>query len=170
MLRVADVAHEAGVSPGIVHYYFESKGDLIRETFEDNFAVSLERRASILEEDLPVDRKLAALLDSYVPLDDATRESWHVWLELWVGALQDEELRRLNDTAYDEWRKLIGGVIIEGVDRGVFATDDPGADVNQLIAMIDGLAVQVLLGSSVISAGEMRRICVDFVSDNLIKH
>ena len=168
MLRVADVAREAGVSPGIVHYYFASKEDLIRETFEDNFASSVERRASILKRDLPADEKLELLVRSYVPRDRATRESWHVWLELWVGALQDEQLRRLNDTAYGEWRQLIGDVITEGIEQGVFATDDVGVAVNQLIAMMDGLAVQALLGSSAVSVEVMQRVCDDFVRSNLL--
>lgn len=168
MLRVADVAREAGVSPGIVHYYFASKDDLIRETFEDNFATSVERQSSILDRDLPTDRKLDVLLSSYVPDDEVTRESWHVWLELWVGALQDDKLRNLNDAAYDEWRRLIGGLIADGVAEGVFATEHPESEVNQLIAMIDGLAVQALLGSSTISAEEMRRTCSDFVRDKLL--
>lgn len=167
-LRVADVAREAGVSPGIVHYYFASKDDLIRETFEDNFSASVERRSSILEREVPVDEKLSLLLDSYVPRDEVTRESWHVWMELWVGALQDERLRELNETAYGQWRHLIGGVIAEGIEGGVFASDDPESEVNQLIAMLDGLAVQALLGSSVVSVEMMQRTCADFVRDNLL--
>lgn len=168
MLRVADVAREAGVSPGIVHYYFESKEELIRETFEDNFASSFERRSSIFEKDLPADEKLDVLMVSYVPSDEETRESWHVWLELWVGARQDETLRQLNETAYGEWRRLIGGIIDEGIASGVFVTSDPASEVNQLVAMIDGLAVQALLGSSVITTAEMRKICAEFVRDNLL--
>ena len=163
MLRVADVAKAAGVSPGIVHYYFASKDDLIRETFEDNFANSVERRSTLLAQELPVDEKLELLLNTYVPQEDVTNESWHVWLELWVGALQDEGLRKLNDAAYDEWRRLIGDMIEEGVEQGVFEAADPGTTVNQLIAMLDGLAVQVLLGSTVISIEEMRRLVADFV-------
>lgn len=167
MLRVADVAREAGVSPGIVHYYFASKDDLIRETFEDNFSSSFERRSALLEEDLPADQKLGRLLDSYVPVDDATRESWHVWLELWVGALQDEQLRQLNETAYGEWRRLIGDVIDEGVEQGVFVAEGLDVKVNQLVSMIDGLAVQALLGSTVITADAMRELCAGFVREHL---
>ncbi|MHA3683018.1 TetR/AcrR family transcriptional regulator [Leucobacter sp. HY1908] len=167
MLRVADVAREAKVSPGIVHYYFASKDDLIRETFEDNFASSVERRASLLAQKLPVDEKLQLLLDTYVPKDDVTSESWHVWLELWVGALQDEQLRRVNDAAYDEWRRLIGGLIDEGVEQGVFVSPDPASAVNKLIAMLDGLAVQALLGSTVITVDKMQRLCAEFVRDLL---
>jgi len=167
-LRVADVAKEAGVSPGIVHYYFASKDELIRETFQDNFANSLERRASIFAKELRADEKLGLLLRSYVPDDEATRESWCVWLELWVGALQDEKLRELNERAYGEWRRLVGGIIEQGIEDGVFASSDPEADANQLVGMIDGLAVQVLLGSAVISVDEMHRICMRFVERHLL--
>lgn len=168
MLRVADVAREAGVSPGIVHYYFASKEVLIRETFEDNFANSFARRASILEQDLRADQKLTQLLHSYVPRDEATRESWHVWLELWVGALQDEQLRQMNEAAYGQWRNLIGGVIAEGAAQGIFVTSNVASEVNQLLAMIDGLAVQAMLGSSVVTVEEMERACDDFVREHLL--
>jgi AcrR family transcriptional regulator len=168
LLRVADVAREAGVSPGIVHYYFDSKDDLIRETFEDNFSNSLSRRSSIFDRDLPASEKLDLLLRSYVPADEATRESWHVWLELWVGALHDQKLQALNENAYGEWRRLIGGLILEGVESGVFATSDHEADANELVGMMDGLAVQVLLGSSVISEENMYRICARFVRSHLL--
>ncbi|WP_461637676.1 TetR/AcrR family transcriptional regulator [Leucobacter sp. BZR 635] len=167
MLRVADVAREAGVSPGIVHYYFESKDDLIRETFEDNFSSSFERRSVLWKEDLAADKKLGKLLQSYVPVDEATRESWHVWLELWVGALQDEKLRQLNETAYGEWRRLILDVIDQGVDEGVFVAEGLDAKVNQLLAMIDGLAVQALLGSTSITPEAMQELCARFVTDHL---
>lgn len=167
MLRVADVAREAGVSPGIVHYYFESKDDLIRETFEDNFSSSFERRSVLWKEDLPADKKLGKLLQSYVPVDEATRESWHVWLELWVGALQDEKLRQLNETAYGEWRRLILDVIDQGVAEGVFVAEGLDAKVNQLLAMIDGLAVQALLGSTSITPAAMQELCALFVTDHL---
>lgn len=167
LLRVADVAHEAGLSPGIVHYYFASKDELIRETFEDNFASSLARRSSIIEQDLPADTRLDQLLRSYLPIEEATRESWVVWLELWVGALQDPSLRSINEHAYDQWRRLISGIIREGCESGVFTSEDPAADTNQLVAMIDGLAVQALLESSVISPEEMHHICTEFVAERL---
>lgn len=167
MLRVADVARAAGVSAGIVHYYFDSKDDLIRETLRDNFAQSFARRAPIVDQDLPVDERLDRLVRSYVPDDDATRESWHVWLELWVGGAHDEALRELNEEAYGEWRRRIGELIAEGVATGALVSEDPQADANQLVAMMDGLAVQVLLGSSVLTPEEMYRICARYVRRHL---
>lgn len=167
MMRVSDIAKVAKVSPGIVHYYFETKEDLIRETFEDSFTQSIERRRSILDQNLAVEEKLNALIKSYVPMDDRTKQTWHVWLELWVGALQDEELRKVNDGAYGTWRAMIGEVIEEGQQQGIFRTKGTEPIVNQLVSMIDGLAVQVMLRSTVITAEEMNRLCSLFIEDHL---
>lgn len=166
-MRVSDIAKVAKVSPGIVHYYFETKEDLIRETFEDSFTQSIERRRTILDQDLAVEAKLNALIKSYVPMDDRTKQTWHVWLELWVGALQDEELRKVNDDAYGTWRAMIAEVIEEGQQQGIFRTKGTGPIVNQLVSMIDGLAVQVMLRSTVITAEEMNRLCSLFIEDHL---
>lgn len=167
MMRVSDIAKVAQVSPGIVHYYFETKEDLIRETFEDSFTRSIERRRTILDQDLGVEAKLNALLKSYVPIDDRTKQTWHVWLELWVGALQDDNLRRINEHAYGVWRQMIGEVIEEGQQQGIFRTQKTQPVVNQLVSMVDGLAVQVMLRSTVITAEEMDRLCALFIEDNL---
>ena len=47
-LRMTDVAKQAGVSSGTVHYYFESKQALIHAAFEYNFRHSTQRRKDIL--------------------------------------------------------------------------------------------------------------------------
>ena len=163
LLRVSDVAKAAKLSPGIIHYYFDSKEELLRATFEDTFTLSLERRRMLLDKHMPADEKLHQLVRTYIPAHQESVEWWHVWMELWTGALQDPDLRRINDAAYGQWRKLIGGVIEQGVEQGVFAIDDLALVVNQLISMIDGLAVQVLLESGEMSADEMLRLCDAYV-------
>jgi AcrR family transcriptional regulator len=37
-LRVSDVATAAGISSGMVHYYFDTKDELVSAAFEFNFA------------------------------------------------------------------------------------------------------------------------------------
>lgn len=163
LLRVSDVADVAKLSPGIIHYYFDSKEELLRATFEDAFRGSLERRQRLLREDIPADEKLHKLLETYVPKRKDSIESWHVWMQLWTGALQDPELRQINENAYGEWRAVIGQVIDQGIEQGIFAVEDRTLVVNQLISMIDGLAVQVLLESGEMSTDEMLRICDAYV-------
>jgi AcrR family transcriptional regulator len=158
-LRIADVARRAGTSTGTVHYYFDTKTDLMRAAFEWNFARSLDRRRHLLhEQDDPLQR-LRAFVESYLPGDEETVRAWRVWAELWVEALHDTELQELNEQVYGEWRRLVAGIVRDGQDAGLFRDEDPVLVANGLIGMIDGLALQVLLGSRSMTLDRMRAVC-----------
>ncbi len=158
-MRVADVARRSGASTGTVHYYFETKRELMHAAFEWNFHASQARRNPLIESQSDPRDKLRAFLTSYLPTDDVVIESWHMWIELWAAALHDPDLRELNETVYGEWRRTVADIIREGQDHGLFVAGDPVALANGLVSMVDGLALQVLLGSRNMSLEEMRHVC-----------
>ena len=158
-LRIADVARRAGTSTGTVHYYFDTKTDLMRAAFEWNFARSLDRRRHLLREEDDPQQRLRSFVESYLPADDETVRAWRVWAELWVEALHDTELQELNEQVYGEWRRLVAGIVRDGRDAGVFRDEDPVLVANALIGMIDGLALQVILGSRSMTLDRMRTVC-----------
>ncbi len=158
-LRVADVAARAGTSTGTVHYYFDTKTELMRAAFEWNFARSLERRRHLLQEHEDPRRRLRAVVESYAPGDPETVRAWRVWAELWVEALHDGDLQELNEQVYGEWRRLVAGIIRDGQDAGLFRDEDAVLAANGLIGMIDGLALQVILGSRSMTLERMRAVC-----------
>lgn len=167
-VRVADVAKEAGVSSGIVHYYFANKHDLVHAAFERNFQRSLQRRASILESEQDATSKLRALIDAYLPQDEETVEAWHVWAELWVEGIHDQDLQELNDRSYGEWRKIVAGIVRDGQAAGTIAEADAVETANLLIAALDGLALQVLAGSHSMTLDRMRTTCQSFIDRVLL--
>jgi len=158
-LRVADVAGRAGTSTGTVHYYFDTKTELMRAAFEWNFTRSLERRRHLLEVETDPRQRLRAFVESYLPGDDETVRAWRVWAELWVEALHDSGLQELNEQVYGEWRRIVAGIIRDGQDAGLFREEDAVLAANALIGMIDGLALQVLLGSHSMTLERMRAVC-----------
>lgn len=162
-LRIADVAAGAGVSAGIIHYYFNNKQTLTRAAFERNFEHSLARRASILNSSDDAPAKLRAVVDAYLPDDEETVEAWHVWAELWVEGLHDQRLQELNERAYGEWRGIISMIVRAGQSSGHIREGDPVEIANMLIGMLDGLALQVLVGSRDMTLERMRRTCHGFV-------
>ncbi|MGH3502622.1 MAG: TetR/AcrR family transcriptional regulator [Nocardioidaceae bacterium] len=164
-LRVADVAKHAGLSPGIIHYYFDNKRDLTHAAFEQNFVHSLERRARIFESDLDAVAKIKALADDYLPKGDETVEAWHVWAELWVAALHDKDLQDLNERAYGEWRRIIAGLWREAQSEGQIGAADPVDLANRLVGLMDGLALQVLMSSRAMTLSRMRKTCRRFIDD-----
>ncbi|HEY0890683.1 MAG TPA: TetR/AcrR family transcriptional regulator [Nocardioides sp.] len=163
-LRVADVAKRAGMSTGSVHYYFDTKRDLMHAAFEWNFDRSLERRRELLEGAEPPARRLRAFIDSYLPHDPTTVAAWHVWAELWVEALHDADLQELNERVYGEWRRTVAAIIRDGQDHGVFRDGDAVHMANGLVGLIDGLSLQVLMGSKSMTVERMREVCELFVT------
>jgi AcrR family transcriptional regulator len=158
-LRVADVARRVNMSSGTVHYYFDTKRDLMNAAFEYNFERSLQRRRPLLESHSDPRERLRAFVDSYLPVDAETIKAWHVWAELWVEALHEPDLQDLNERVYGEWRRIVASIIRDGQSAGQFRVGDAVLLANGLIGLIDGLALQVLLGSRSMTIGQMRAVC-----------
>lgn len=162
-LRVGDVACRANVSNGMVHYYFDSKDALLHAAFEYNFRDSLTRRKWILEQaGDPLDQ-LHRLVASYLPTGPETITAWRVWVELWASALNNQELQRLNDAVYDEWRAIMTATVEAGARDRLLDVGDPASVTDTLLGLLDGLAIQVLTGSTHITAERMLELCDTFI-------
>jgi AcrR family transcriptional regulator len=166
-LRLSDVAKRAGVSSGMIHYYFDTKDDLVKAAFERYYEHSTQRRQWLMETDQGPLELLKAIVESYLPIEDETLEGWHVWSELWVEGLQEPDLRELNEDFYGQWRRLVAGIIRDGQNAGLIRDGSAVELANMLIAMIDGLAIQVLLGSRSLTAERMRATCLAFIDEML---
>ncbi|RZQ62006.1 TetR/AcrR family transcriptional regulator [Amycolatopsis suaedae] len=167
-LRVSDVAKAAGVSGGTVHYYFDTKRDLVHAAYEYNYQRSLDRRRWMLDTgEQPADR-LRLVVDSYLPDQPETIEAWKVWAELWSQGMREPELRQLHERMYGDWRGLVTAIVRDGQAAGQVRDGDPARMANQLIALIDGLAWQVLLGPASMSVPLMRDLCLAFVNQDLL--
>ncbi len=166
-LRVSDVARRIKTSTGTVHYYFPTKRDLLHAAFEHNYSRSLERRRKIIDSsDDPLTR-LRALVASYLPVGDETTRAWRVWAELWIEALHEPELQTINDSVYGEWRTMMAGLIRDCQAQGLIRPGDALTHTNMLIGAVDGMAIQVILGSKSMTIARMREACVGYI-DSLV--
>lgn len=169
-LRLSDVAREAGVSSGTVHYYFETKREVIAAAFEFNLADSLARRQELLASGKDSLEILHDLVESYLPNDESSVRAWKVWLALWAEGSRDPVLQEINDRLYGQWRDVVAGVIEAAQREGLARPGDPAAQANMLIGMLDGLAVQVVLDSPSMSLEAMRKTCHDFIAIVIAQH
>lgn len=158
-LRLTDVATRAGVSSGTIHYYFDSKQALLHAAFEYNYQHSIDRRAAILAAGGNPLELLTRLVESYAPLDADGVAAWRVWTELWVHGLREPELQELNETIYGDWRRTVVGLLRDAQDQNLIVDGDPVQLANTVVGMIDGLAIQVLLGSHNMTVDRMRTTC-----------
>jgi BetI-type transcriptional repressor, C-terminal len=74
----------------------------------------------------------------------------------------------MNERLYGKWRKVVGDIITEGQTSGDFRQDvDPDSLANRFVALMDGLAIQVLLHSPEMTVAKMRRVLGDFVTSDI---
>lgn len=155
--RTADVAAAAGVSQALVFYHFESKDRLLARAFSYAAEQDLARLDSITRSSaVPID-KLRKILKMYAPT--GASKSWAMWIDGWAESMRVTELEAVSRHLDLRWKEALTEVITAGVHDGTFVCDDPHGTSWRLIALIDGLAVQVTVHDRVIS----RRQLADWV-------
>jgi AcrR family transcriptional regulator len=163
--RISDIADRCGVSPGLILYYFESKDRLLVEALtyaNDQFYLRLSRelrRITSAREQLDrlIELSVPGLLPEYERLDE-----WALWIEIWVRALRDPALAKEREALDRRWRQSIADIIREGREAGEFPPGVDPDDLGQQIgAMIDGLAIQVLMNDTAFTPTRMRDVCRD---------
>ena len=163
--RIQDIAETCGVSTGLILYYFESKDRLLVEalTFANDkyyLAQSRElRRLSSARGQLErlIELSVPGLLGEYERL-----EEWALWLEIWVRALRDPSLAREREALDRRWRQSISDIVRHGRETGEFPDGNDADELGMEIgALIDGLAVQVLLNDTVLTPERMKAVCID---------
>jgi AcrR family transcriptional regulator len=143
--RVADIATTAGTSPALVLYHFSSLADVLvaaLESVEDDYYAEL---ADGHEAD-PCDQlvRMAVLSAEGGPAFG----DWQLWLEVWVRGLHDDRIDGLRRVSDQRWRDEIQHVVDAGVAAGDFTVDNSDSTTLRIACLMDGLAVQAVLGGS----------------------
>jgi AcrR family transcriptional regulator len=167
-VRISDIADRAHTSTGTVHYYFANKDDVLHQALRFAFEQSLARQMNETEHLSSARDRLIRLIELNLPEDPDVIEEWVVWMEFWIEALHRPEMRPVNEELYGHWRRIVSTIISKGQSAGEFTTTSDADDLaNEFVALMDGLAIQVLLHSQEMTAGDMRRLCTNFVDSKL---
>jgi AcrR family transcriptional regulator len=166
--RIADVAAKAGSSPALILYYFGTKDRLLTEALafaEDRFYLDTFHELAGMRH--PADR-LVRLIELSCPVAGPEPEpEWTLWIELWSRALRDPEAARKREALDRRWRQTIAETVRAGQRSGEFADVDSDDFAYRLAAMMDGLAIQVLLRDSDMTRERMREMCIGMVEREL---
>jgi TetR/AcrR family fatty acid metabolism transcriptional regulator len=150
-----DVARTAGVSKGIIHYYFLNKDELMMCVL-DKVAGDIER---VLGKEMDTSndpwRKLEIFIEVCFDVVRNTKEYYQVNMDFWTQINQKNEIRSVISVHYAKFREAAARVIREGIDKGVFCKVDPGAFASYMIAVIDGLSLQWLFDDKVFEYQQM---------------
>jgi AcrR family transcriptional regulator len=164
--RIADVAAAAGVSTGTVHYYFATKDDVLVAALKwasNRLLARVEEAA-----DAPATRRLAQLLALSVPSPGENRDEYVLWIELWLRVLHQPDLLPDCEAISRRWREIFFTIVREGAERGEFApVREPEEVADRLVALVDGLGFETVLGYRWTSPERMHERLIAFASEQL---
>ena len=157
-LTMKRVAAEAGMTPGILHYYFRDKRAILGRAAATVMA-DLDRRVALETRGVRDARgQLRALLRACLKAATESRDFWTVFIELWGEALHDRELARLNRRTYARARRLLADTVTRGVAAGAFRRAAPDEAAAVILALVDGLSLQLTFDPDLMSLGRAARV------------
>lgn len=163
--RIADVAEIVGVSPALVLYYFPTKAALLTESLVYLDRLFYESVAKKLESAPTAEDRLIVLIEESCPTVAKPGEmpdSWVLWPATWEMARLDPALAAARARLDEAWRTQIVTIVEDGMATGEFKEIDSKAFSIQLAAMLDGLAIEAMLGDPTVDAERMSELARSF--------
>jgi TetR/AcrR family transcriptional regulator, transcriptional repressor of bet genes len=159
---VSRIAAKAGVSAGIVHHYFEDKGDLLEATLRQlgaNLSASVVRRLRAAKK--PVHR-LMAVVDGNLGPELFTPEAVSAWLAFWsqvpthprLARIQTVIIQRLHSNLVHALRPFLRGPEVQEVAQ-------------DLACLIDGIWLRAALSRHGPEGPDARRAAIQFITHRL---
>ncbi len=156
--RIARIAMGAGVSTSLVHYHFETRDALLAEALEHSYELAGDTRIQDPERrGLTHTASLASMIDGCLPYPGTLRRDWMLWVELWLRAARDGELRKTSARLYERMGEWFTEELEAGMAAGEFARCDPTPLADRILALIDGFGVRALAGDPAVPLERARQ-------------
>jgi AcrR family transcriptional regulator len=167
-VRIARVANRARASTALVHHYFSTREELLAQALLQSFELAADERfgtgpaaaASATE-------GVAIAIDECLPTPGEGEREWVLWVELWLRAAREPELRPVAGRMYESYREWVARVIRRGVESGEFREVDPDRVADLAMALFDGLGVRALIRDPAMSLERARRMAAERLAAEL---
>ena len=133
-LTTARICAEAGMSPGILAYYFRGKEDVLFQMVRYNNRILMEDIVNRMRAALTPWDRLLAIIEGNFPAANFNRAAANAWLSICAAASTDAEYARLQRNFY---RRLASN--LASCPRPALSDDRRDALILTIGAMIDGL-------------------------------
>ena len=163
-----DVAKVAGVSKGIIHYYFMNKEELMMSVLNRVSSDIEQLLSNLLETIKNPEQCLRSVLHLCFGVVRKKREYYCINMDFWTQINQKEKVRQSIAQHYEKFRSVTAHVIQLGIDKQVFKVDNAKLAASVIIALIDGIALQWLFDETVFVYEDMVKKCEEIILEHLL--
>jgi AcrR family transcriptional regulator len=161
-VTIKKIAAQAGLPPGVIHYYFKSKDEIVSnlaEAMVDKYGEMLGRR---LAEAVSAERKIEYTIDFIVNVLIFNRPLNRVFYNLIQLAFERKELGSVLRKMFRDYREQFTQIIVQG-----------GADREDkmmgaaLVAVTEGFSIQLMVDPSAFKKADVRRLIAETLRNRL---
>ncbi len=168
-VRIARVAQRAGASTALVHHYFSTREELLEQALVHSFEQAGDERFS---EDAAAGGSaidvLATAIRESLPYPGVQEREWVLWVELWLRAVREPDLRPVAARMYERYRAWMTDLIETGIRDGEFSAEtDVDRTASLAIALLDGTGVRALFADPAMDVEAARTIVATALASEL---
>ncbi len=146
--RMDDIAQEAGLSKGLLYWYFRSKDALIEALLTVLFEPDLRDLERLLADTArPIPERLRELARNALSTLLPYRDLMPIVYEFYALATRPGPVQKAIQTYYRRYRQLLAQLLRQGIERGELRADlDPELTALGILAQFEGLALLWIIG------------------------
>lgn len=147
--KMIDIANAAGVGKGTLYEYFTDKEDLVCGCFElflDDYNNYLGNRLTTISDPK---KKLETMIKASFEFFVQNHDNLDIMFDFWAASVRSKDGDPLLSGGTEEYSQVIAevsGMIREGAKIGVFKPVDARLAASMLLALLDGLLLQSVMG------------------------
>jgi AcrR family transcriptional regulator len=142
---IKDIAREAGLSTGLVHYYFKNKQDLLLNLLKEiNLNIRSYLNKELVKLQDPRD-KLIAYIDQAFSLIEKEKEYFYVLIDFWTQVNHNPRMRQANSRLLQSYRDECAAILKEGISAGIFKEMDVAFTATAIVSILQGTMIQYVL-------------------------
>ncbi len=167
---VKDIAREAGLSTGLVHYYFKNKQDLLLNLLKDinaNMKTYLTRE--LVKAENPVD-KLVIFMNQAFEIVEKEKDYFNVLIDFWTQINRNNRMRQANIKLFQSYRDECAAILKEGIEKGIFHNVDVKYSASLIISLIQGTIIQYVIDNSAFNYSDYTMRIKEQIIKMMVKH
>jgi AcrR family transcriptional regulator len=165
MASLAVIAEKAGVSKGVISYYFKSKDELVEEIMAALMSEMKEYIRDRVQGREPGRDRLRAYAGAFFEFTKSHAQKYKAFTQLWTTISVSEKNNPFGSASYEQCRSALGRILSEGRPRGEAASDDIKVSSAVIQGMIDGVIIQWLLDPGLVDIDACREKVLDIIDE-----
>jgi AcrR family transcriptional regulator len=166
-VTVKDIARQANLHYGVIHYYFKSKDDIVTAMADSIIAKYNRLLVERLQSARSITEKLQASIDFLIDEFIFNRRLNRVFYNLVQMAFERKTVRAALRRQLREYRSFIAREMEDGISNGEFAPHEPGEFASLMVAVVEGMALQWMIEPRTLDRATVRMLIQDVVNKHV---